>query len=291
MNVLCKSSIDINQINSRENLVHDGIEIQLLPDFSNLSNIMIISSLNKSLKQIKAVHAPLKADAKEQDVCIDLSCIADDDFKLFDKTCDLANRIGCKNGKVIPVIIHSAVDIHRDKFIKICIALSVLLEKYQHIEVIIENVPGDNDKPLEIGSAYALPAIVKFIRNYINTDRVGLVLDTCHVLMRQSIYEQLGFRYDSMEDYFKAYRDSLRIVHLANIRNFGRGNDHAIAFTPNDRDLFTKIMNLIVKYTDDKTLITIETREEDYLKCDNYKTTKKELDLYMYTGLKKMAVW
>ena len=60
MNLLCKSSIDESQLNARENLIHNGIELQLLADFSELPNTAIVNSLGKNLKQIKAVHAPLK---------------------------------------------------------------------------------------------------------------------------------------------------------------------------------------------------------------------------------------
>lgn len=291
MNLLCKSSIDEIQLNARENLIHNGIELQLLADFSELSNMAIVNSLGKNLKQIKAVHAPLKLNAKEQDVCLDLAYIADEDYVLLNKTCDLANRIGCKSGKIIPIIIHASADISKDKITEIAVVLSLTLDKYSHIEILVENVPGDNDKPLEIGSAYALPVIIKFLKNYISNDRLGLVLDTCHLLMRQRIYKELGFKYDSIEDYFKAYSDNLRIIHLANIRNFGRDNDHAVAFTKDDRALLAEIMHMLIKYTDDNILVTIETREQDYLECTNYKTTRKEIDLYMNTNLKKLAIW
>lgn len=194
MNLLCKSSIDESQLNARENLMHNGIELQLLADFSELPNMAIVNSLCKNLKQIKAVHAPLKLNAKEQDVCLDLACIADEDYILFDKTCALANRIGCKSGQIIPIIIHASTEISTDKITEIAVVLSLILDKYSHIEILVENVPGDNDKPLEIGSAYALPVIIKFLKNYINNDRLGLVLDTCHLLMRQRIYKELGYQ-------------------------------------------------------------------------------------------------
>lgn len=53
MNLLCKSSIDESQLNARENLIHNGIELQLLADFFKLSNTAIVSSLGKNIKQIK----------------------------------------------------------------------------------------------------------------------------------------------------------------------------------------------------------------------------------------------
>lgn len=53
MNLLCKSSIDESQLNARENLIHNGIELQLLADFSELPNMVIVNSLGKNLKQIK----------------------------------------------------------------------------------------------------------------------------------------------------------------------------------------------------------------------------------------------
>lgn len=79
----------------------------------------IVNSLGKNLKQIKAVHAPLKLNAKEQDAYLDLACIADEDYALFNKTCDLANRIGCKSGKIIPIIIHASTDISKEKITEI----------------------------------------------------------------------------------------------------------------------------------------------------------------------------
>lgn len=112
----------------------------------------IVNSLGKNLKQIKAVHVPLKLNAKEQDACLDLAYIADEDYILFDKTCDLANRIGCKSGQIIPIIIHASTDISTDKITEIAVVLSLILDKYSHIEILVENVPGDEYKSKEVSN-------------------------------------------------------------------------------------------------------------------------------------------
>lgn len=290
MDILCKSAIDINQLLMRKNLKSDGLELQLLSDFNRLDNSNIIHSLHTSMGDVRVVHAPLKTALTEEDACIDFAYISDKDHTVFMKTCALADSIGCINGKSVPVVIHAAVDSSKEVILASTKVINTALDMYPHIEILIENMPGSYGEALEIGSAYALPFIVSFIRKYINSSRVGLVLDTCHVLMRQRIYDVRGYETQSMEEYFTAYSPYLKLVHLANIKDFGIGKDHGQAFTNGDRELLSDILSLYIKYSNVTTLLTIETTEEDYLVCSNYITTRNEIDTIIDSTEGRMIV-
>ena len=93
-----------------------------------------------------------------------------------------------------------------------------------------------------------------------------------------------------MEDYFRSYSPYLRLIHLANIKDFGMGNDHATAFTCDDREMLSDIMKLVLKYCNPNTLLTIETREDNYLECKNYITTREEINIALESSGGRMIV-
>lgn len=290
MNILCKSAVDISQLTARKNLKSDGLELQLLSDFSRIDNSNLLHTLHTSMADVKVVHAPLKEALTEQDVCIDIAYIAKKDYIVFMKTCALAESIGCINGKTIPVVIHAALDIDKDTLLDAAKIIARALRMYTHIEILVENVPGSYGEAVHMGSAYALPYLVKCLRTYASNSRIHLVLDVCHVMMRQRIYDVRGYDCESLECYFKEFSPYLRLVHLSNIRQYGMGKDHGVAFETKDKEQLSNIMDLYTKYANANTLLTIETREDDYYKCINYSTTRENLDLVMNSKERRLII-
>jgi hypothetical protein len=82
----------------------------------------------------------------------------------------------------------------------------------------------------------------------------------------------------SMDNFFKANKDTAFLIHLASMRGTGYDKDHCTPFD-NLQDCFN-MLDIYTKY-DYNCPITLEVREDDYIKNENYKATKLLVDKYI----------
>jgi hypothetical protein len=150
------------------------------------------------------------------------------------------------------------------------------LPPYKHGGPVIQLYNNFYDDALELCVA---------LRNELNTDRIGLVLDTCHQGITQ-IYMDLIYGLNpklkkpdfSIEHYIKAYAPYLKIIHLADFKGVGYSKDYGIPFR--EQEKLDKILDLVHKHVAEDCYLTLEVIEDNYLACNNYTKAKKMIDLY-----------
>lgn len=298
MKIFAKSAMNVEQIRSRHNAGCDGIEIQLLSELIDKNGT--ITPCHKAFClsdfencNISAIHAPILSYEDMADVTIE--SMGSTNTFLLEQIFKIANFFGETQSKKILIILHLELNMDTLKMLgildKILITMQYMLSKYENTEVAIENVPPFNrktDGTIIFTNNYESSNIelVQYIRNKLKTDRIGTVLDTCHVMMTmmymEGIYNLMPDMQISphinMEESFKKNSPVIKLVHLANKKGsgFGKGN-HGAAFKEDDKDELIDILFLHKKYGNGCP-ITIETDEYDYMNPIAYKTTKALVD-------------
>lgn len=284
--IYCKSALISNQLSHRKELDCDGIEIQLLKDFvyNPLSSKQYMDILKSHEKDIKALHVPLDGD---EDL-VELQMLYDENIQTrFERICELAKHITEYSHESVLIVIHnrwSANDfsIRPDIYEKVVGFLKLMIDTYPDIKIGIENVI-----PFEAGAAGfsngCLPSyanVVKDLRESTGSDRIGAVLDTCHMMVTQKFLTVIDVCDDidvskTAEDYFKEVKDICFLIHLCNVSGFGyRKGTHGIPFTNESKDVLDHMLKLHAAYTPDAP-ITLEIAEDDYLNCVNYSITRE----------------
>ena len=82
------------------------------------------------------------------------------------------------------------------------------------------------------------PKLAMHLRKKLQSDKIGTVLDTCHVISSMrvlALLSQYGHEgYKSMEMFFDVHKDNLFLLHLSSSVNFGFNEDHATGFNSDD---------------------------------------------------------
>ena len=298
--ILAKSALDLSQIEVKQRIGCDGIEIQLLDelygphgnhDWLYASDVF---DLHKFLDQnILAVHAPISK--AYGDVLIER--LADDeDIMLFDQLFYIANFIGRHIGRPIRVIMHSetSVSILQDinnGWVRLVRYVDEMLTKYPFTELCIENVTPlrgiKDNRIIQLANNYYEDNVLmaKLLRAALHTDRVGVVLDTCHQGITE-MYMNLIYTLSpdiekpdfSIEHYIQSYAPYLKIIHLADFKGNGYGKNHGTPFESQEK--FNHIMDLVCKYVHPSCYITLEINESNFMICEGYAQTKARLDYY-----------
>lgn len=281
----CKSSLNKDQLNHRNELLTDGIELQLLKDFVDnpLSNSEYIEQLGDNISKIFAIHIPLDKDKEYSD----LQTLSNPNQRnILERACSLAQQISIINNREILVVIHNSYsleELNEDEtlFESISSFFYYLLITYPSIKIGIENVIPLLYRRLLFrnGCLPSYTSVVKELRTKLHTDRIGSVLDTCHAL---TTFRTLELIYEheyapipiSMEDFFKLNEGICFLVHLADVEGLGlQDNTHGISFSDKTTSNLMELMELYSKYIPG-TPITIEVIEKDYTDCTNYSKTR-----------------
>ena len=287
MMVVAKSKFDKNTYDKIRKGA-SAIELHLDQDFVGNPTIWdenIIRSV-----QIVAVHAPLIEHKSD----IDIEVVAN--RGLLVKTCEFARRVADAQGHTVTIICHLGTDPEVLKELGVYDSLVIFMRdlatSYEQLEFAIENVTlfdhattGSNGhvgfRPIQFDSP------VRFVKDVAHP-RVGTCLDTCHAMMDIALlnwidihlgtqrYDVCGEKAIEIEDFFRANADTIKWVHLANIKRHGLGKYHGMPFAEEDVDVLNYIMTLYKKYGY-TCPITIEVKEADYSDAKNYETTQNTL--------------
>lgn len=298
MLIYAKSALNKEQIDVKNNIGCDGIEIQLLGElvkeglgsYYNINEVIDLSEFEDY--NIKVVHAPILSKIGLSD--INLEDFLGKNHKLLEQTLYIANYFGEVQGETIVVVIHSECTLNRLKsdesfWNKLLCTFDIFLTKYKNIEIAIENVTpirSYKDGYLTLGNNFTFENtdIANELNKELNTNRFGTCLDICHAMMAEryvgKIYEGLEEASGdySLDAYFKKNKTLIKLIHLADFKGNGYGKEnHGTPFGKHNKDKLRSIIDLYNKY-EYKCPITLEVREDDFLISDCYKMTKETLD-------------
>lgn len=298
MQILAKSALNKEELDCKINIGCDGIEIQLLTElidgkFGRYKKAEDIKEFKDLLNYpVKAVHAPLLNYFGMQDINIEE--MSRENLPLLDQIFYIANAYGKKQNIKVLVIVHTETYLDKlllqqDAWNQLVSAIGGLLFKYPYTEIGIENVTpicSINSDCIHLCSGFYKDniEIVKKLREMLNTDRVGTVLDTCHAMITKkymdAIYKELLGKENSdfnLSKFFKINKDYIKLVHLADAKGNGFGHDnHGVEFNSDNIRKLEEIISYYNLYGYDCP-ITLEIREDNYLICEGYKVTKETL--------------
>ena len=290
MNIYCKSGITKEQIEARRSLDKNGVELQLLYDFieSPKSTEEYIQYIGKDIESIKVIHVPLKSGEE----LLEIQMLSEEKYQnILNRVCALAQAIATKNKEKVLVVIHNSWDVdeyntQRNIYNLILKYLSKLLELYPEVKIGIENVIPFMPKGVMRFRGGSLPSyidVIRKLRDDLGTDRIGSVLDTCHAMVTiktlRAICECSGLEVNiGIEDFYKENKGVCFLVHLCDVEGLGyMKSQHGTPFNSDNVQTLDLFMRMHKKYVPD-TDITLEVLEPDYTNCENYKSSKKELD-------------
>lgn len=262
------------------------IELQLFNEFDNLKGDVdsvfdIITSVEDV--DVRIVHSPLVSG---DDVNIEYLGNEEDRFKLT-KTVELAAKLADYYNHGIKVIIHTAFLFEQYKKMPNLLNaiedfISSGLKNHKGIVFCIENVHPCNISPsgdiyFRNGVFYDNIKLVKYLREKLNTTRIGTVLDTCHVLVTLRILEKVfGETYAerikdiNMQKFFVENRDYCEVLHLCDVKDLGFENgEHGVKFENDRLGELEEILSYYKKYMPQAD-ITLEILEEDYVENKNF---------------------
>lgn len=300
--ILAKASLTREQIEAKETVGAQGIEVQLLAE-------MVVNRLDKQFKYAQAVyelealrekdvyvvHAPIIPGIS--DITLERLCDDGDAF-LLEQIFYIANFYGQVHGRNTIIVAHSESYLEElmdvgGSWTNIVYYLNQMLHKYPHTELAIENVSPlrgiGKGKALHLANNFAFDniEIVEALRQELQTDRIGTCLDTCHQMLTQkyitALYEMVGdvpIPDLSMSTYFERNKPYLKLVHLCNMKGSGYGKGrHGIPFNMFTAPVMEDILDLY--HANDCTCpITLEVEETDFTVCDGFKSTKVLVDNY-----------
>lgn len=301
--IYAKSALVEEQMQVKETIGCDGIEIQLLTELINgklgsyhyAEDIFDLDTLLQH--NIKVVHTPLLSHYGLSDVNIESLCDSDD-FKLLDQVCYIANKAGEIHDRNIIVVIHSEsfhdnIKLIGDTWKRIINCVGCLLFKYPRIEIAIENLtPLKEIKNgnLHLANNFYNDNVLMALelRKQLHTDRVGTVLDTCHAEISRRFYETLMLHYSgllplmdfSMDNYFSMNKDIVKLFHFSDtIRDgYGKGK-HGQPFSDDRYFILKDYLDLYHKYNITAP-ITLEVAEKDYTISDGYRESYRLVNKY-----------
>lgn len=300
--IYAKGSLSDRQLNVKEMIGCDGLEVQLLGELIENRELGIYKSaeevfdLDDLMKHdVKVVHAPLVPGMG--DVVLEV-LVDNKDQYLLEQIFYIANRFGEHYNRSTLVVMHSesfyeALSDLGDAWFRLSNVVGKLLIKYPNTELVLENVSplrgiGKN-KEIHLSNNFAFDNVVmaKKLREELDTDRVGVCLDTCHQMLSEKyiigFYNMLG---DvevpdlSLYKYLDTYKDYIKLIHLCDMKGSGYGKGrHGIRFTEETYDKLTGILDAY-RFYNCTCPITLEVEETNFDISDGYAITKELVDRY-----------
>lgn len=292
-----KSAIDEKQLKDRINKGVNNLEIHL-----NKVDVLDEKSIDKSLEVLKnfmdkvvAIHSPI--DSRTTIEGLNNKVYS----QILRNTCRLANEVGKIKGEIIHVIFHQELSFKvledYNMLENIKIKVEELFYDFKNITINLENLmlydysTNSDERIILRGSYYKSTKMLSdYLRKQLKTNRIGLVLDTCHILvslrMLNNIHKYYNRKEVCIKEVIEYYGDSINIVHLANVRGLGLGTEHGVTFdTQEEKETLLSILETLYNINYDK-IITLEVVEENYLDAINMKKTYNQVKDY-YKSIEK----
>lgn len=290
MKIAAKSGVSLGQLLERKNKGATLLELHL-----NQGDVATSESIEKVFDNVKkagikvgVVHIPI-----DRKFTVEGILIGKVNYTIIKNTCKLANLIAEFNEEIVHVVMHQELSLTHlvdwGMYHHISVLIGILLNKYRNITINLENLSFINpeDDGLQVRSNHGSHNVelCRKLRSDLNTDRIGVVLDTCHALStirHLERYRELGIHEGiNLRDYFTNSKGFLNVIHLSNARGFGHGDDHGAGFdTDEDVELLKEIINY-VKDNDFRGILTLEVQEKDYLNCIVFEKLKSQLEMIL----------
>lgn len=222
------------------------------------------------------VHAPM-------DRCFNLDGMGNDSAKeKYRLVSQLATNLYQVHYQQMVVVIHQelSMDQLRDYGLIDGIeqTFSELLREFPNIEYALENltlIGYEDGKLISRNSQYdETVKVANYLREKLNTERIGTTLDTCHMIGTIRLMDELskfGFKNTiGILDFFNANKNILKAIHLANANRLGFGSEHGTIFeTVSDKMVLKEILEHIesINYN---YAITLEVIENPHHLAVNY---------------------
>lgn len=301
MQIYGKSALTNKQMRIRKEMGFDKFELQLLGEMiGNDGKILPAKEVYdlKTISQydIRAVHAPL---VNGGDINLEYMVFGEKS-KLLEECFYIAEYMAVEKQRDIILIVHTGTTVDILKQLgniwnQLIVAIGLMLSKYPHVHLAIENIiPFRNIKYHNIQASnnfkFDNVQMAKEINEALDTNRVGTVLDTCHVLMTQryvkAIYdiindnEKYPMEDLSMEMYFKNNAETCKLIHLSGMDSNGiESPDHGAPFvkeSPEKMEQLKEIVKMYKKYNY-QCPVTLEVGEIDLSFPQNYLREKEAL--------------
>lgn len=284
MIVTAKSIIEEKNLRDKRKKGAQHIELHLLlSDVYDKKQVQTqIITLKNSRMKIVTVHSPIER------ICTLEGILSKSGFELLDNTCYLAQKIANYRGKDVNVVIHHELDLEQmmmwDLIDRIGDEINVLLHRYKNVIINVENLmPVCTYK----GSMYFANSYVQsqidiceHLRKYLRTNRIGVVVDTGHILASSRILERLdGYKERlNLEDILINSKEYLNIVHLSNSRGLGFGDGYGCGFdTDRERERLRFIIDTLKEIEFNGSLV-LEVNELNYLDSVEFEKLFKQVN-------------
>lgn len=307
MRIVCKCSLDEEQLKKTDSIC-EFIELQLFQEFDGAVTDDLIQALynrvihSLTCAKVVTVHAPI---TDKGTLCGSIEHVASDKLhKLVHGTVRLADMLGKYYGYKVNVVLHTELPYRyytwfEHIYERIANTIETWMRTYPNIVLLVENIipfminKASTNLMYHSNGAFDDNAqLVKKLREDIKDCRIYTLLDTAHALISLQAEKNLFALEDlpdlptTLEDYVRAYEDTLGYIHLADAIELGiKSNQHGICFSNIRHHILTDFLELYKRYglTCD---ICLEVKENNYLTRENFKD-----DLFdVYVTCKKQGI-
>lgn len=299
MEIYGKSALVVSQLEARIKNGFDKIELQLLNELfdengycQKAEDVYDLAAISKY--EICAVHAPL---IKEGDVNLEYMTIGEPK-KALEECFKIAQYMANVRKRKIILIVHAGQSpkelIKMGVWSPLVVTLGLLLDKYPDVDIAIENIiPERGIQRSDIAFCnnfkFDNAEMARQLNATLETDRIGTVIDTCHIIMTQNILKAI-FDYIndplypmedvSMKKFFEMNADVCKLIHLAGVQGNGISSEHhgvpLLTFMPERLKILEEVLDLYFKFGY-KCPITLEVCESDLNNPTNYMLAKQSL--------------
>lgn len=287
MIITSKSELLYEPMMDKKNKGAECIEVYLPSEGLTKEVAEYLELVKRTKLDISAVHSPMIVGYEIDDL------VNTENYKAIRKVFMLANEIGKMLNKEILVVMHMEGNLEifkRYEMIGIIKnRVEEILSDFTNTNFAIENsmffkFNNSTEKATHSRANYLYESveIVEYLNKTLNRD-IGTVFDTCHALSNIRLIKEMSdiefLEKVSLWDYFNEFKDTVKIIHLANSIGLGYGIDvHAQPFkTTEDKLLLSYILGFIDKI-EFNGYLTLEINEDSYVDSVNWLKTKNLVD-------------
>lgn len=280
--IICKAT-SAEEIRYKETLGVDGVEWQIIDKYENYK-------IDYFGLPIYSVHTRL---CEDREVVIDN--IAENfsrseeltEFTRHEimKTFKVCEELAQRQGFRVQLVLHLNNGAFIDKS-SIIEFFCPLFELYPDVDIAVENSMLTSKNHIRNGVlSNDVPDFVVYFRSVVGEkykNRICSVLDICHasatIRMINLLYgRDIHFKEeDSLEQYFKDFQHTCKIVHFNYLRDLGMQPNHGTSMTDTE---FRMCYGFYMKYLAEANLV-VEMREFNYHNCINLRKTVKQIRNY-----------
>lgn len=303
--ILAKASLLVEQIKPKMELGADGLELQLLNETLELDGLdrrwksfkSVYPIYEISRYPIYAIHAPLISGFGDMTI---ENMLDAEDIYVLSQMFAIADEIGSLQNRNITLVVHSEsyysnmLDVG-DVYLRILSQLDKFLTSYKHVRIAIENVSpirGITKDRLHLSNNFGFDNVelVRHLREDLDTDRIGTILDTCHAMLTEKYINAIYAATDGeylQDDYSplafaKANKDYIFHIHFCDMKGSGYGKGrHGIPFTSITRGRANAWLNILYKEQEYDCHLCLEVEEKDgYEICSGFASTLEVVNEY-----------